>query len=238
MKKSLPFIIIGAVLVLALGIGWKMSARYGAVEKSSSLNVSSAPASTGPASKAPASAGPGSTATAPTGVKPATGHVVTIEEFGDYQCPPCGLLYPELKKIEAEYGSNVHVVFHHLPLTRIHKNALAAAQAAEAARLQNRFVEMHDRLYLNQKKWADEADARSVFVGYAREMELDITRFTRDMDSTEVNNRITSDTQLAVSRGVTGTPTLLMEGHQLRPEAATPEGIRRAIDFLLVQKAS
>ena len=233
MKRSLPFIIIGAVLLLALGIGWKMSARYGAVEKSPSLNVTTPPASTGPASKAPAS-----TAPAPTRVKPPTGHVVTIEEFGDYQCPPCGLLYPELKKIEAEYGSNVHVVFHHLPLTGIHKNALAAAQAAEAARLQNRFVEMHDRLYLNQKKWADEADARPVFLAYAREVGLDISRFTRDMDSPEVKNRINSDTQLAVTRGVTGTPTLLMEGHQLRPEATTPEGIRRAIDFLLAQKAS
>jgi protein-disulfide isomerase len=217
MRRSLPFIIIGAVLLLAVGIGWKMLAKHGS----------------GSNSAIPATPAPG-----PVKPKPPTGVVVTIEEFGDYQCPPCGLLYPELKKIEAEYGSNLHVVFRHLPLTRIHKNALAAAQAAEAARLQNRFEEMHDRLYLNQKKWAEEADPVPVFVGYARELGLDSGRFTRDMASPEVNNRITADSQQAVSRGVTGTPTLLIEGHQLRPEATTPEGIRRGIDFLLAKKAS
>ena len=224
MKRTLPFIIIGAVLVLAIGIAWRMSARYGTREQPATPNLVAPPI----VKTTPPSAG----------VKPASDRVVTIEEFGDYQCPPCGLLHPELKKIEAEYGKNVHVVFRHLPLTNIHKNAMAAAQAAEAARLQNRFLEMHDRLYLNQKNWADAADARSVFLGYARELGLDTTRFTRDMNSPEVNNRITSDTNLAVSRGVTGTPTLLIEGHQLRPEATTAEGIRRGIDFLLAQKPS
>jgi len=218
MRRSLPFLIIGAVLLLAVGIGWRMLARHGSGANSAVPGVSTVPG--------------------PPKVKPATGQVVTVEEYGDYQCPPCGLLYPELKKIEAEYGSNLHVVFRHLPLTRMHKNALAAAQAAEAARLQNRFLEMHDRLYLNQKKWADEADARSVFVGYARDLGLDVGRFTRDMAGPEVNNRIAADAQQAVSRGVTGTPTLLIEGHQLRPEATTPEGIRRGIDFLLAKKAS
>lgn len=226
MKRSLPFIIIGAVLLLAVGIGWKMSARYGpSGEKSPGPEMPRALAPE--VSRAPAPA-PG---------KPVPGRVVTIEEFGDYQCPPCGLLYPELKKIEAEYGSSVRVVFRHLPLTKIHENALLAAQAAEAARLQNRFLEMHDRIYLNQKKWAEEADARPVFLGYARELGLDATRFARDIESPEVDNRINADTQLAVTRGVTGTPTLLLEGRQLRPEATTPEGIRAAINFLLATKA-
>src|SRR5204862_2963959 len=79
---------------------------------------------------------------------------VVLEEYGDYQCPPCGLLYPELKKIEAEYGDQVRIVFRHLPLSKLHKNAMAAAHAAEAARNQTKFWEMHDRLYRNQKEWS------------------------------------------------------------------------------------
>ena len=51
---------------------------------------------------------------------------VTVEEFGDYQCPPCGLLHPELKQIAAEYGNKVNFVFRNFPLTMNHKNALAA----------------------------------------------------------------------------------------------------------------
>jgi protein-disulfide isomerase len=218
MKRSVPFLIIGVVLLLVVAVVWKLlRAKQPAAENV--LPVAIAPNS-------------------PVKPRAATGHVVTMEEYGDYQCPPCGLLYPELKKIEKEYGGNLRIVFRHLPLTQIHKNALAAAHAAEAAARQNHFWEMHDRLYLNQKAWADEADARSVFVGYARELGLDVDRFTRDMDSREVDEKIAADSRDAETHGITGTPTLVLDGNQLRPEATTPEGIRRGIDFLLSRKAS
>ena len=107
---------------------------------------------------------------------------VVLEEYGDYQCPPCGQLYPELKKIESEYGNQVQIVFHHFPLTRMHKNALVAAHAAEAARNQKKFWEMHDRLYRNQSAWADAVDPRSVFISYARELGLNVEQFGSDID--------------------------------------------------------
>ena len=217
MRRLLPFLIIGAVLLLAVGIGWRMlhaSQHSGAI--SSDSNEATPPG--------------------PEKVKSPTGKFVTVDEYGDYQCPPCGLLYPELKKIEAEYGSNVHFIFHHFPLTKIHKNALAAAHAAEAARRQDHFLEMHDRLYLNQKAWADAADARPIFAGYARDLGLDVLRFRRDMDSAEIEGRITADSQRAATLGITSTPTILIEGRQLRPEATTPEGIRRGIDVMLAKK--
>jgi protein-disulfide isomerase len=234
MKRFLPFIIIVAVLLLAVGVGWMvLHARQANVASPAVPNVATAPV-TAPAATAPVT-GP---VTGPGQTKPPTGKVVTMEEYGDYQCPPCGLLYPELKKIEAEYGSNVHMVFHHFPLTKIHKNALAAAHAAEAAARQNHFWEMHDRLYRNQKSWADEADPRPIFLGYARELGLDVERFNKDMDSAEVESRITADSQQATSLGIIGTPTILIDGRQLRPEATTPEGIRRGIDFMLAQKGN
>jgi len=161
-----------------------------------------------------------------------------LEEYGDYQCPPCGELYPDLKKIEGEYGNQLHLVFHYLPLTRLHKNAMAAARAAEAARLQNKFWEMHDRLYRNQKAWADEEDPRPIFISYARELGLNTAQFQGDMESNRVDQAISADIQRAQSLGINGTPTILIDGHQLRAEATNLDGIRRGINVMLERRAA
>src|SRR6476659_7020990 len=76
--------------------------------------------------------------------KPPEGVVVSLEEFGDYQCPPCRELHPSLKKMKQEFGPNLNFVFRNLPLTTIHKNALAAAQAVEGAKSKTGFWEMHN----------------------------------------------------------------------------------------------
>src|SRR3977135_3196502 len=69
---------------------------------------------------------PQSVASASPDRKLPTGVVVTLEEFGDYQCPPWGALHPGLKKIQQEFGPNLNFVYRNLPLTTIHKNALVA----------------------------------------------------------------------------------------------------------------
>src|SRR5258708_3411139 len=88
---------------------------------------------------------------------------VTVEEFADFQCPPCAALHYELRMIEAKYGSRLRVVFRNYPLQQIHKNALLAARASEAADMQSHFWEMHDRLYEKQDEWSNAADARQRF---------------------------------------------------------------------------
>lgn len=163
---------------------------------------------------------------------------VTVEEYGDYQCPPCGLLHPEMKKIGQEYGTRINFVFRNLPLTQLHKNALLAAEAAEAARLQKRFWEMHDRIYENQNAWKDEENPRLTFTHYARELGLDTERFAQDMDGNDVQRRLTEDKQQADSLGIVGTPTVLIEGRQLKFEATTGEGIRKGIELMLSRKAA
>jgi protein-disulfide isomerase len=160
-----------------------------------------------------------------------------LEEYGDYQCPPCGVLYPELKKIEAEYGDQVRIVFHHFPLEKMHKNALAAAHAAEAARLQGKFRQMHDRLYANQNAWKDLPDPRAAFISYARELGMNAERFVADMESARVDQAVKADFQRGQSAGVTGTPTVFIEGYQLRYEATNLDGIRRGINVMLQKKA-
>jgi len=147
------------------------------------------------------------------------------------------MLYPELKKLESEYGKQLQVVFHHFPLTKIHKNALAAAQAAEAARNQDKFWEMHDRLYRNQSEWKDLENPRPTFISYARQLNLKVEQFTSDMDSNLVEQRIGADVARGTAAGVTGTPTIFIDTHLLRYEAINPEGLRRGINAMLARKA-
>ena len=71
---------------------------------------------------------------------------------------------------------SLNFVFRNLPLT-MHKNALTAAQAAEAARMQNRFWEMHDLLYQNQDLWKDDKNPKPRFVKFAADLGLDTARF-------------------------------------------------------------
>jgi protein-disulfide isomerase len=159
-----------------------------------------------------------------------------IEEFGDFQCPPCGALHPELKKVEEEYGSRLRVVFHNAPVLALHKHALQAAHAAEAAGLQGRFWEMHDMLYDNQATWSKADDVRPIFTDYARALNLDVERFNNDMDGTQVSMRILNDQDRARALRVQGTPTLFVNGRQLPPAEVSREGIRAAINAALKEK--
>jgi protein-disulfide isomerase len=209
----LPLVIIGGVLLVAVVAGlWLMrTAREAPV----SSVAAGAPGANPPQAKGSASA------------------PVTVEEFGDYQCPPCGLLYPELEKIKSDYGDRVRLIFRHYPLVRIHPNALAAAHAAEAAGLQGKFWEMHDQLYRGQNSWQHSSDARTNFAAYARSIGLDAERFARDMNGDEADKRIVADHERARSLGVDSTPVIFVNGRKLPAAAQTPKDVRAAIDSAL-----
>lgn len=219
MKRYLPFLIIAVVLGLSLGaLAWFYSAAQ--------------PAGSGGGTSGP---GANSTAAAPGETTP---HIrgpamapVTLEEFGDFQCPPCGVLYPELKRIETDYDSRLRVIFHEYPLPQIHPNALLAAHAAEAAGLQGHFWEMHDLLYETQAKWAKADNARDIFINYAAALGLDRSRFTTDLDSTTVARRVLADEGRGDSMGVKGTPTVFVNGTVVQDMSDT--GLRTAIDGAL-----
>jgi len=217
MQKYRPFLIIAGVLIVALlAVGLLVRSN-----RNSSVNLGAAPT---PASKLES------------GIPPAT--IVTLEEFGDYQCPPCGQLHPGLKQIKQEFGANLNFVFRNLPLTSIHKNSLVAAQAAEAARMQNHFWEMHDLLYENQDLWKDDVNPRTIFLGWAKDLKLDTERFAADLDSSQVKLRIEADQEAAGEMGITGTPTVLVNGRQLLPETTTPDGVRAAIRYVITGKSA
>lgn len=156
---------------------------------------------------------------------------VTLEEFADFQCPPCSQLHPELSKLNSEYGSQVRFVFRHFPLTNIHKYAFDAAKAAEAAGLQGRFWEMHDWLFENQLVWSQAPDARSLFIEQARALELDLDRFVRDLEKEQIRQRIAQDFQRGTSLGIRGTPSVFINGQLI--EDTSPQGLRSALNSAL-----
>ena len=143
MKRVFPFLIIISVLAFALLIAWLLFRS----PKTTNSNIAT-------------SGGSEPTGALPPHIRGNPNAPVTLEEFGDFQCPTCGLFYTELKKIEEEYGDRLRVIFRELPLVPMHQHGLEAAQAAEAAGLQSEshFWEMHDKLYENQKAWSDVKD--------------------------------------------------------------------------------
>lgn len=171
----------------------------------------------------------------PAHVRGEAGAVATIEEFADFQCPPCRKVQPELKKIVGEYGTRLRIIFRQRPLP-IHEHAIDAARATEAAALQNRFWEMHDLLFERQREWSDAEDVRSIFKNYARSVGLDVERFMRDMDAQEVSARLLADQTRAESVNVTGTPTLFLNGREIPAESMTAEKMRAAINAVLGDK--
>lgn len=156
--------------------------------------------------------------------------VVTIVEWSDFQCPFCNRVSPTLAQIEAEYGDRVRIVFKHLPLS-IHPQAPQAHAAAEAAHRQGKFWEMHDRIFANQRDLAVET-----LEGYARAIGLDMERYARDVEASDVKGRIDADMEQATKLGVTGTPSFFINGRYL--SGAQPfTNFKRIIDTAL-EKAS
>lgn len=136
------------------------------------------------------------------------GTATLILEYGDYECPYSRRAFREIQRIESRLGDQVRFAFRHFPLTEIHPHALAAAAAAEAAALQDRFWEMHEQLFRHQSDLTDE-DLRR----YAAELELDMARWQRDVTGDWVLGRVGRDiTSGSASGEVRGTPTLFIDG--------------------------
>jgi protein-disulfide isomerase len=222
MKRILPFVIIAVVLGAGL-----LTARY--LQRASSETPQPSPApSTSPVPSAPNSGEAGAEPAHALGDAKAP---VTLEEFGDFECPPCGVLHPILKSLESEYGpAKVRIIFREFPLVPNHVHALAAARAAEAAGLQGRFWEMHDMIYEHQKDWHEAFDVRPIFEGYAKTIGLDVEQFTRDNTSEIVERRIFLDGKRAHSLGVQGTPTVFLNGKEVPFQSLAPDKLKGLIN--------
>jgi protein-disulfide isomerase len=210
MKKSLPIIIIVVVLLATLGGAvWLMQPDAGngpQPNRPDAQNRASGDANV---------ARPGADDAPPAHVRGAANAPVKFEEFADFQCPTCGAMHSVVKQLLDKYPQQVSVAFRNFPLRGLHKHASEAARAAEAAGMQNKFWEMHDRLYENQKEWGEPDDARTIFIGYAKSLGLDVQKFTEDMDSSVVAMRVVADERRGVALGITATPTFFVNGREL-----------------------
>ena len=224
MKRILPFVLIA--LVLGAGL---LTVRY--LQDSSSES----PSRTLPAASVSPRLSPQAASQKEPGATPphAQGNPnapVTLEEFGDFQCPPCGMLHPILKDLEAQFGpANLRIIFREFPLVPAHAHALSAARAAEAAGLQGKFWEMHHLIYEHQKDWHELFDVRPIFEGYAKQIGLDLEQFRRDITSEVVEQRIFLDGKRAHSLGVTGTPTLFINGREIPFESLAPDKLKAIV---------
>jgi len=132
--------------------------------------------------------------------------LVTMVEYGDFECPYCGMAEPAVRELLRDYGE-VRYVWRHLPLNDVHPNAQLAAEAAEAAGKQGAFWEMHDLLLDHQ----DALQPRDL-IGYADSLGLDTQRFAADLRKHAGMAHVTEDLESADLSSVSGTPTFFING--------------------------
>jgi Na+/H+ antiporter NhaA len=143
---------------------------------------------------------------------------VTLLEYGDYECPYCGLAEATVRELLSEFGEDLRYVWRHLPLQDVHLNAQLAAEAAEGAGEQGRFWDMHDLLISHQKELRP-PDLRD----YAQQLGLDEERFWDGLRRRAHAGRVARDVESADLSRVAGTPTFFVDGrrHQGEYDAAT-----------------
>lgn len=134
---------------------------------------------------------------------------VTVVEFADFQCTPCGIAEPAVRKIRAHYESQIRFVFRHFPLADIHPQSQEAAEASECAAEQGKFWEAAEKLYQGQADLREPALKR-----YAAELGLDTKRFAQCLESKTTVARIRRDFEDARALGLRATPTFFI-GHRI-----------------------
>ncbi len=151
---------------------------------------------------------------------------VTLIEFSDFQCPPCGESRELLERVLTEYPKDVKLVYKVFPLTSIHQYALGAARAAIAAGKQGKFWEMHDIMYKNQTALTPEKLAE-----YAKEIGLDVPRWQRDVSAPETQQQVSRDVGDGRAADVDATPTFFVNGKRMTQRSM--DDFKKAIDAAL-----
>ena len=132
---------------------------------------------------------------------------VTLVEYGDYECPYCGMAYPIVKRAQQDLGSRLRFVFRNFPLAESHPHARLAAEAAEAAGAQGKFWEMHDLLFENQAHLKDKDLYR-----YAGQVGLDLVRYTAEMDDHIYLQKVREHIAGGRRSHIRATPTFFVDG--------------------------
>jgi protein-disulfide isomerase len=131
----------------------------------------------------------------------------TLVEYGDYECPHCGLAHPVVKRVQKHFGERLRFVYRNFPLTEIHEMAEPAAEAAEYAGANGKYWEMHDGIFQNQQSLG-----LPMLLELADSLGLDSGETEEALEAQEFAGRIEKDMQGGVLSGVHGTPTFFING--------------------------
>lgn len=155
-----------------------------------------------------------------------------LVEFGDFQCPSCAAARVKVDNALKKFEKDLKVVFKQYPMPNIHRNAMVAAQASEAAGKQLKFWEMYELLFARQNEWVNVPDALTFFLKYATELQLDVERFRQDMLDGEIRNKIFRDLLEGQVAQVRSVPSFFLNGKMLqtvKSDAEFEELIAQAI---------
>ena len=133
--------------------------------------------------------------------------LVTLVEYGDYECPHCGHAHPIVRLLQKQFGEQLRFVFRNFPLKEIHPNAETAAESAEFAGVNGQFWEMHDGIFENQ-----DAIGLPLLFELAQGLELSVPELRDALEARQFEHRVREDFRGGVRSGVNGTPTFFING--------------------------
>lgn len=154
---------------------------------------------------------------------------LTLVEYGDYECPYCGMAYLIVKRLQRHFGNDLRLVFRNFPLIDSHPHAGIAAMTAEFAASKGKFWEMHDLLYENQKFLAI-----SNLLTYAQNLNLSQDELQNAIEQEVFVEKIQQDFMGGVRSGVNGTPTFFINDHRFNGSFEY-ENLLRALDEKLIE---
>jgi formate-nitrite transporter family protein len=157
---------------------------------------------------------------------------VVLVEYGDFECPFCGMAYPIVAAARRWMGNRLCFVFRHFPLAEQHPHARHAAEAAEAAAAQGQFWPMHGLLFEHQRELTDEDLAE-----YARRLGLDVDRFVDELLSGAYRKRVRDDFRGGVRSGVNATPTFFINGERYDGDWSNQERFFGALELAAAERA-
>ncbi|MEX2477067.1 MAG: thioredoxin domain-containing protein [Gracilimonas sp.] len=156
---------------------------------------------------------------------------INLVKYSDYQCPGCKYYVSIEKQLKEEYGDDISITTKHFPLN-MHEHAQVASRAAEAARVQGKYQEMHDMIFAGQEQWA-RGNAEGMFIGYARALDLDVEKFRNDMNSADMQRIVMADKRAGLELNVNSTPTFFVNGVKVERNPRTAEDFITIIESIV-----
>ncbi len=150
---------------------------------------------------------------------------ITLTEYGDYECPYCGMAYPIVKQLLERKGNVIRFVFRNFPMQSLHSFAMTAALAAEAAAQQNKFWPMHDLIYENQDLLSNE-----LFFSLAKTLHLNLDQFQSDINGPSAFAKVNADFKSGLHSGVNGTPSFFVNNIKIELPDLTYVALLHALE--------